>query len=192
MLFKRRVLDAIAEGTITRAFRRWRRPTVKPGTQLRTAAGVIAIDAIEAIAADRITPNEARLAGFSSPAALLLDLRSKPDTKLYRIKLHFVGRDPRVVLRDRTKLTPENVADVSVRLARLDKASRRGPWTRSVLELIKNHPATRAAELAAMLGRDTPSLKADIRKLKELGLTESLEIGYRLSPRGRALLKALT
>jgi ribosomal protein S19E (S16A) len=27
-----------------------------------------------------------------------------------------------------------------------------------------------------------------VRKLKELGLTESLEVGYRLSPRGRALL----
>jgi len=30
-----------------------------------------------------------------------------------------------------------------------------------------------------------------VRKLKELGLTESLEVGYRLSPRGRALLERL-
>lgn len=28
-----------------------------------------------------------------------------------------------------------------------------------------------------------------VRQLKELGLTESLEVGYRLSPRGRALLR---
>jgi ribosomal protein S19E (S16A) len=27
-----------------------------------------------------------------------------------------------------------------------------------------------------------------VRKLKELGLTESLDVGYRLSPRGRAFL----
>ena len=33
--------------------------------------------------------------------------------------------------------------------------------------------------------------KRDVRKLKELGLTESLETGYRLSPRGRALLERL-
>jgi hypothetical protein len=35
------------------------------------------------------------------------------------------------------------------------------------------------------------SCEADVRKLKELGLTESLEVGYRLSPRGRALLARL-
>lgn len=31
--------------------------------------------------------------------------------------------------------------------------------------------------------------KVDVSKLKELGLTESLEVGYRLSPRGRAALR---
>jgi transposase len=36
--------------------------------------------------------------------------------------------------------------------------------------------------------RERHPFKADVRKLKELGLTESLEVGYRLSPRGRALL----
>jgi hypothetical protein len=45
----------------------------------------------------------------------------------------------------------------------------------------------RAAELAAAVGRDRHRFKLDVRKLKELGLTESLEVGYRLSPRGRAL-----
>jgi hypothetical protein len=36
------------------------------------------------------------------------------------------------------------------------------------------------------MGRETLPFKRDVRKLKELGLTESLEVGYRLSPRGRA------
>jgi hypothetical protein len=31
--------------------------------------------------------------------------------------------------------------------------------------------------------------KLDVRKLKELGLTESLPVGYRLSPRGEFLLQ---
>jgi predicted transcriptional regulator len=55
-----------------------------------------------------------------------------------------------------------------------------------VLGLIAERPATRAPDLAASLGRETAPFKADVRKLKELGLTESLEVGYRLSPRGRA------
>ncbi len=50
--------------------------------------------------------------------------------------------------------------------------------------IIEANPARRAPDLAAELGRDTASFKRDVRKLKELGLTESLEIGYRLSPRG--------
>ncbi len=33
--------------------------------------------------------------------------------------------------------------------------------------------------------------KVDVRKFKEMGLTESLDVGYRLSPRGRAVLARL-
>ncbi|WP_218577411.1 hypothetical protein [Phytohabitans rumicis] len=54
--------------------------------------------------------------------------------------------------------------------------------------MIADHPGVRAADLAASLGRDTPTFKADVRKLKALGLTESLEVGYRLSPRGHTYL----
>lgn len=43
---------------------------------------------------------------------------------------------------------------------------------------------------AVRLGRETLTFKADVRKLKALGLTESLEDGYRLSARGEALLAA--
>ena len=49
----------------------------------------------------------------------------------------------------------------------------------------------RAGDLAASAGRERHPFKTDVRKLKELGLTESLEVGYRLSPRGRALLERL-
>ena len=48
-----------------------------------------------------------------------------------------------------------------------------------------------STELAAELGRDRPSFKLDVRKLKALGLTESLDVGYRLSPRGLAVLAAI-
>lgn len=45
-------------------------------------------------------------------------------------------------------------------------------------------------ELAAELGFERAWLKLQIRKLKELGLTESLSPGYRLSPRGLRLLRS--
>jgi hypothetical protein len=55
--------------------------------------------------------------------------------------------------------------------------------------MIAEHPGTRAPDLAASVGRETQPFKTDVRKLKELGLTESLRVGYRLSPRGRAYLE---
>jgi hypothetical protein len=57
-----------------------------------------------------------------------------------------------------------------------------------VLRLIAERPAVRAPDLAASLGRETLAFKRDVRKLKELGLTRSLEVGYAISPRGRAYL----
>ncbi|HET9558634.1 MAG TPA: hypothetical protein VFS70_15950, partial [Actinomycetota bacterium] len=81
--------------------------------------------------------------------------------------------------------------ELVARLARLDRASSHGPWTRATLELIASHPERRAGDLAAMVGREIQPFKTDVRKLKALGLTESLEVGYRLSPRGQALLAQL-
>ncbi len=49
-------------------------------------------------------------------------------------------------------------------------------------------PDRRAADLAGLLRRDRQRFKVDVRKLKSLGLTLSLAVGYRLSPRGRVFL----
>jgi predicted transcriptional regulator len=48
-----------------------------------------------------------------------------------------------------------------------------------------------STELAKALGAERFAFKQDVRKLKELGLTESLEVGYRLSPRGEAVVHKL-
>jgi hypothetical protein len=77
---------------------------------------------------------------------------------------------------------------IEARLERLDRASPVGPWTRATLDIIARRPAVRAGDLAAELGRERLPFKADVRKLKRLGLTESLDVGYRLSPRGRSYL----
>ncbi|MHB1137901.1 MAG: hypothetical protein ACYC2O_03025, partial [Microthrixaceae bacterium] len=60
-------------------------------------------------------------------------------------------------------------------------------------ELIDAHPRLRAADLALLMAdpQETQAFKTDVRKLKALGLTESLEVGYRLSPRGEVLLNHL-
>lgn len=39
---------------------------------------------------------------------------------------------------------------------------------------------------AAELGRERDPFKIDVRKLKGLGLTQSFDVGYALSPRGEA------
>lgn len=187
MLFKRPVLDRIAAGTVTLAFRRWRRPTVRAGGTLTTPGGVLAIEAVDIVAAGLITEAEARLAGFAGRDDLLASL-GPAEGELYRITFRLQGEDPRAALRQQDELTAEDVAALRERLDRLDRSTRHGAWTRPVLRLIGDLSGTRAPELAARLGRETAPFKADVRKLKALGLTESLEVGYRLSPRGRAVL----
>jgi hypothetical protein len=185
MLFRPADLAAIAAGEVTVAFRRWKRPMVKPGGRQHTAVGVVAFDAIERV--DDITPEDARRAGFADPAAAWAMLRRR-EGDLYRITLRLAGPDPRVALREDAALGETDRAAIAARLARLDRASTHGPWTDATLRAIAESPGTRAAELAERLGRERLPFKADVRKLKALGLTESLEVGYRLSPRGRAYL----
>ncbi len=60
-----------------------------------------------------------------------------------------------------------------------------------MLALIARKPGTRAADLAPAMQSELLKFKADVRKLKKLGLTISLETGYRLSPRGEQVLAKL-
>jgi DNA-binding IclR family transcriptional regulator len=87
-------------------------------------------------------------------------------------------------------LSAPEIAEILARLAAIDRSSRREPWTLRFLTLIAERPGVRAPDLAASVGWETPAFKRSVRKLKELGLTESLEVGYRLSPRGRAIVAA--
>jgi hypothetical protein len=185
MLFNARALEGIAAGEIDLAFRRWKRPTVKAGGSLRTRAGVIAIEAIEPTSARKISAEDARRAGFDTRAELLRSLR--PEGRLYRIEFHRLGDDPRVALRERAEISDRERTELDARLDRMDRA-RGEPWTRRLLELIAERPETLAADLAHSLGMEKAPFKRDVRKLKELGLTESLLVGYRLSPRGKAYL----
>ncbi|WP_439616372.1 hypothetical protein [Shinella sp.] len=186
MLFKAAVLERIGRGEVTLAFRRWTKPTVRAGGTLRTAAGVLAIDSVEPVEPAGLSEADIRAAGCASREALEGDLR--PVADLYRIAFHVAGEDPRENLRENDTLDAADIAALKTRLERLDRAS---AWTASVLSMIAEKDGRTAAEMAERLGMEKLALKRKIRQLKELGLTESLAVGYRLSPRGHAFVKGV-
>jgi hypothetical protein len=66
MRFKQFILNKIAAGHLTLAFRRGKRPTVKAGGCLKTSVGVLHVRSLETIDEDNNTSQSARQAGFDS------------------------------------------------------------------------------------------------------------------------------
>lgn len=191
MLFERRLREGIQDGSVTLAFRRWRRCQVVAGHQYRTGLGLAEVLAVDQVRPAGINASQARAAGYASAGELLAGLRGDPELPLYRIRFRRADQpDPRDVLAAGVVLASGELAALGARLARMDAASERGPWTGAVLDWIAAHPATSSAVLAGALDWPRPDLKLRIRRLKELGLTISLNVGYRLSPRGEAYLRA--
>jgi hypothetical protein len=190
-LFKARFHAGIVDGSITRTFRRWKRLQVVPGNQYLQPFGEVEVVAAKEVSERSITARDAELAGYKSREDLLDELAKYDEGTLYRIDFRFTGADRRVALREKSDLSQSDIDALMKRLARLDAASSHGPWTRQALELIDRNPAIVSTVLAAEMGLERAVFKLDIRKLKESGLTESLEVGYRLSPRGKRLLEHL-
>ena len=184
MLFRTKDLEAIMSGRVTTAFRRWKKPGAKAGSQQRTQLGMVAIDSVEEIDPTTLTEADAKAANYPDLGALHAMFDAQEGT-CYRIRLHPGGPDPREDLRNDTDIPDEDREKINKRLAKLDADT---PWTIATLECIRDNPAVVSTKLAEKLGRERFALKDDIRKLKALGLTESLEVGYRLSPRGRTYL----
>lgn len=191
MLFDQRSWAGLADGSITLTFRRWKRPQAKPGGAYRTPAGVLRADDVRVVDPWAIDDHDARAAGWASADDLRAGLRGRGTDPVYRVAFHLEGPDPRAALRESDTFTPDEWDQLVARLARLDRASSHGSWTAETLRLIDAHPQERAGDLASQVGREREPFKIDVRKLKELGLTESLDVGYRLSPRGRACLSRL-
>jgi hypothetical protein len=195
MLIQARFADSIASGAVTLTFRRWKRAQVVAGNTYRTAAGRIVVEAVDVVDPDRISDADAGRAGFSScvelRAELLDGLPGSSERATYRIRFRPAdGPDPRALLAANVAFSDDDLTELQRRLGRLDRVSSHGSWTAAVLQTIAERPGVRAADLAASFGRETQAFKVDVRKLKNLGLTSSLEIGYRLSPRGEAYLAA--
>ncbi len=189
MRFLKRFWEPIAAGDVTVAIRRWDRPRVVAGRRYRTAGTILEVDSVEIVDESALTDELASHAGYRSAAEMIHELRHRPMGATFVVRFHVVpGPDPRTVLAESDQLSDKDIAEIEQRLDRLDRASSHGPWTREVLAMIASNPARRAPDLAAELGRETLPFKVDVRKLKNLGLTFSLKVGYELSPRGEAYL----
>ena len=187
MLIKMDVLQGIRDGRISHVYRRWSAPRAKVGGRQRTPVGELAITSVEAVPFDALTATDAERAGATDLAALQAQLATREGT-VYRIGLVWSGEDPRLALRSDT--SPEAVAAVVAKLSKKD-ARADAPWTHAILSAIAAQPGRRAIEIAEEMGMEKPPFKRRVRQLKELGLTVSLQKGYRLSPRGQAVLDAL-
>jgi len=192
VLLNRATAEGIAGGGISLVLRRWDVPRAKPGGTQRTMAGTIRIDDVVEYPADyRVTKGQARAAGYPDVATAQAELDRRPAKHTYLIKVSFLGADERPALAADDALNAADVAAIAGRLDRLDAASESGPWTRRYLRLVADNEAVRAPDLAAGEGLDVPRFKRRVRRLKELGLTISLDVGYRLSPRGRVFLEGV-
>jgi hypothetical protein len=161
---------------------------MRPGSTQRTGAGVVLVETVDEVDPETLTEDDAARAGVRSLAELRRLLERRDGAHVYRMQVRLAGPDPRVALREQAELSADDRRAVDASLDRMDGARAGGPWTRDLLRLIAERPGVRAPDLAASLGRETLSFKRDVRKLKELGLTHSLAVGYEISPRGRAYL----
>jgi len=190
MLFTAATLRGLTEGRVSCTYRRWEVVRPKVGSRFTTSAGVIQVTSITRAEEQQLTERDAAEAGFDSVAELIKWCRAKGNGDLYRIGIALAGPDPRIELRRTDNLDPADIATLNAKLDRMDHAAEQ-PWTRNTLRQISRLPGVVSTELAAEVGQERRPYKLRVRRLKALGLTESLERGYRLSPRGQAYLAAL-
>ena len=184
--------ERVANGEVTVTWRLWKYAHVKPGKQYASGfrfGGSIWVEDVREVRAAEIKDADAREVGQTDAAALIEYARSHtgrevgPETVLYRVQFHYSPQDPP---------KPEHSLDeVSKRLQRLDRAARTGAWTLPTLRLIEENPGVVSRELAPQLGMQRDDFKVNVRKLKNLGLTLSLPVGYELTELGQAYLDGL-
>jgi hypothetical protein len=192
MLFTKDAWPGLADGSITLTVRSWTRAQAKTGGHYRIAGMLLEATDVRQVQVAELTDADASAAGEGTLARLLERLGNPPaDQLVWRVGLRFLGRDDRHDRREHADLTDDEIAALKARLDRLDARSAAGQWTRTTLRLIEKYPGVVSTALARHARQDRPAFKVNVRKLKEMGLTESLDIGYRLSPRGEALLRSM-
>ena len=184
MMFNAPTVDGLVDGRVHCTFRRWNAARARVGSRFTTRGVVIEVTSVERVLESELTDADAVEAGFDSlQGAAALDQRQGQRRRLYRIGIALAGPDPRIALRASDQLTDTEIAALTAKLDRMDRAADE-PWTWRTLRRSATDPGVVSTELAAEVGQDRAYFKLRVRRLKALGLTESLEIGYLLSPRG--------
>ena len=176
-------------------FRAWDEARVVVGNRYRLGPDdVVVVTRLRRVALGKVTAADARRAGFEDRDELLAMVRrvakkqlNARSTSTGSISVTSSRRIP-ARLAEPTPPPPPWTRSSSAWNASTPAAGA-GPWTLATLRLIEAHPEVVASKLALRMERETRAFKADVRKLKELGLTVSHDVGYSLSPRGRAVLR---
>jgi hypothetical protein len=179
----------VVAGEITVTWRLWKYAHVKAGRVYGLGTGSIEVGEVKAVRVAEVSDADARDVGLPDAESLIERTSSHtgrevtPDTILYRVQFSY---RPQPVERPRL-----SIPEIAQRLDRLDASSPVGPWTVAILRLIEENPGRVARKLAVELSLPTVYFKTNVRKLKALGLTVSLPVGYELSEVGQTYLDSL-
>jgi hypothetical protein len=189
MLFQRRFHERIVRGEIRCTVRIWQRPHVKVGGRYVLGSGAIVVDKIYETRLDDIAPVLARRCGFESLVDLMRVAKHGPGERVFVIDFHYDGKASARPTPATSAVSAEELAALIQRLEAMDRRSRIGPWTLATLRAIEARPACSRRSLPAV-GRPRDEFKRDVRA-ESPRPTFSLEIGYRLTPKGEALVAAM-
>ncbi|MEX0783756.1 MAG: ASCH domain-containing protein [Dehalococcoidia bacterium] len=190
MLFTNDQRRRVLAGEMTATIRAWQAPQVKAGKRYRfDDEHELVVHTVELTSLDALTPADLAAAGFGSradfDAALPRFANDRPTGPFYVVRFTL---EPR---RQLPPAAPPEIEKLLARLDKLDRLSEHGPWTRATLATIAANPRLVSTKLAEQLSRERFSLKADVRKLKAMGLTRSHDVGYDITDLGRQVLAAV-
>ena len=192
MLFKTRFHEGIRNGAIRCTVRIWQRPHVKVGGRYTLGAVAVVVERIYESSLDDVSPALARSCGFDSVADLVKTAKHGPGERVFIIDFHYDACQGARPALQTGPISAEEIAVLVQKLEGMDRRSKIGAWSVATLREIQARPGVSAAKLARSFGRPREDFKRDVRKLNNLGLTFSLETGYRLTPKGEALLGGLS
>ena len=185
MQFTKPYKQAIAAGTLTRTYRRWKSPQAKvDGTYNIHPYGAILVTSISQLRLQDASIKDIQQSGFDSANAIAEHLKTSLNETVYCVHFRYIGTDA-VKQIDTGRLPTIELEAISIKLMRMNKTKL---WTHHALRLVRDQPAKRAADLAPILEMDLPTFKRNMRKLKNLGLTLSLETGYQITARGTQMI----
>ena len=190
MLFTNDQRRRILAGEMTATIRAWQSPQVKAGKRYRFGdEHELVVRSVDLTERDRLSKDDLVAAGFESRAAFEAALprfaNDRPEGPFYVVRFTLEAREVPPLP------APVEIDRILTRLGKLDRLSDHGPWTRDALAIIAAQPRVVSTELARQVGRERFAFKADVRKLKAIGLTRSHDVGYEVTELGQAVLDSL-